>query len=64
MISKKNKHVSKKVIKEDRRTFIKKAVYTAPKLLALGALVRPTKSKAAVDDNEIGSWDPGPEFPL
>ena len=29
-----------------RRTFIKKAAYAAPTLLALGALTRPTDAKA------------------
>ena len=31
---------------EARRTFIKKAAYVAPTLLALGALTRPTDAKA------------------
>ena len=30
-----------------RRTFIKKALYTAPKVLVLGSLLRPTETKAA-----------------
>ena len=30
-----------------RRSFMKKAVYVAPTLLALGALTRPTDAKAA-----------------
>ena len=31
---------------KDRRAFIKKAVYAAPTLIALGALIRPTEVKA------------------
>ena len=38
-----NKQLDKSV---SRRTFIKKAVYAAPTLVALGALTRPTDAKA------------------
>lgn len=46
MESNKNKNTSKDVMKNDRRSFLKKAAYTAPSLLALGTLSRPTKSMA------------------
>ena len=32
--------------KDSRRTFLKKAVYAAPTVVALGALLKPTESKA------------------
>ncbi len=32
--------------REERRTFLKKAVYSAPTLVALGTLVRPEKGHA------------------
>lgn len=35
-----------KSIQNDRRTFIKKAAYVAPTLIALGVLSRPTDAKA------------------
>jgi len=36
--------------KNERRTFLKKAVYTAPVLLALGQLAKPTKALADSGD--------------
>jgi len=51
--SKKNQNISKDVPEKERRSFLKKIAYTAPSLLALGALARPTKLAAQ-------SWDPGP----
>ncbi len=47
MNSNKNQKTSKDTIKNNRRSFLKKAVYTAPSLLVLGSLVRPTTSHAA-----------------
>lgn len=47
MDSNKNQKTSKDTIKHNRRSFLKKAVYTAPSLLVLGSLVRPTTSQAA-----------------
>jgi len=32
-----------------RRTFLKKAVYAAPTVVALGTLLKPTESKAGYD---------------
>lgn len=46
MDSKKNQNTSKDTIKGSRRSFLKKTAYTAPSLLALGTLARPTKSLA------------------
>lgn len=46
MDSKKNQNISKDVLEKERRSFLKKAVYAAPSLLALGSLVRPTPSQA------------------
>lgn len=46
MDSKKNQNTSKDTIKGNRRSFLKKAAYTAPSLLVLGSLARPTASQA------------------
>lgn len=54
MDPKKNQNTSQDTLQNNRRSFLKKAVYTAPSLLVLGSLVRPTKSMAA------DSWDSGP----
>ena len=43
----------------NRRQFIKKAVYTAPKVLVLGSMIRPTHSKAA----GFGPPPEGPNYP-
>lgn len=40
-----------------RRRFIKKAVYTAPKVLILGSLMRPTNTKA-----NFGNPPEGPSY--
>ena len=40
-----------------RRTFIKKAVYVAPTLIALGALTRPTETKALPGPPPSGPQD-------
>ena len=41
-----------------RRTFMKKAAYAAPTLLALGSLTRPTDAKAG-----FGKPPSGPDWP-
>lgn len=44
-----------------RRDFLKKAVYTTPKLVALGYLARPENSKADFSggpDGPPGGWNP------
>ena len=42
----------------DRRSFIKKAAYVAPTLLALGALSRPTDAKAGFGKPPSGpTWN-------
>ena len=40
-----NKNERNKIQKE-RRSFLKKAAYAAPKMIVLGALLRPSDSKA------------------
>ena len=53
----KEKHTDKKdKMQKERRGFLKKAAYTAPSLLVLGALSRSTKAIAETEN----SWDPGP----
>jgi len=43
---------------ESRRTFIKKAAYAAPTLLALGSLTRPTDAKAGFGKPPSGpTWN-------
>ena len=44
--------------KDSRRTFLKKAVYAAPTVVALGALMKPTESKAG-----FGKPPSGPTWP-
>lgn len=44
----KHKH-EKDEMQKERRSFLKKAVYSAPGLIVLGQLVRPTKAKAESD---------------
>lgn len=50
MDSNKNKNTSKDnekdIVKKERRSFLKKAAYTAPKLITLGYLSRPTSASA------------------
>lgn len=55
--SKKNQNTSKDIIKNNRRSFLKKAVYTAPSLLALGSLARPTPSQAGESQIANGPYD-------
>ena len=45
-------------VQNDRRTFIKKAAYVAPTLMALGALSRPTDAKAGFGKPPSGpTWN-------
>ena len=50
MYKKKNNTTSEEKIKQNRRSFLKKAVYSAPSLLVLGSLARPT---SALSDSSI-----------
>ena len=43
-------------IQKERRSFLKKAAYTAPALIVLGQLTRPTTAEA----NKFGSTPPPP----
>jgi len=48
-------------VKNGRRDFLKKAAYTAPKLVALGYLARPEHSRADFSggpDGPPGGWNP------
>ena len=40
---------NKQTVEKGRRSFLKKAVYSAPGLFALGQLARPTRTKAESD---------------
>lgn len=42
-----SKKASEKKMKKDRRTFLKRAVYTAPSLIILGSLARPVAAVGA-----------------
>jgi hypothetical protein len=55
--SNKNQNTSKDIIKNDRRSFLKKAVYSAPSLLVLGSLARPTPSRAGESQISNGPDD-------
>ena len=45
-------------VQTDRRSFIKKAAYVAPTLLALGTLTRPTDAKAGFGKPPSGpTWN-------
>ena len=46
-MTKKNSTTSEEKIKQNRRSFLRKMKYAAPTLVALGALTKPTNSKAA-----------------
>ena len=48
LMQKNNKEVESTEVsqKDSRRTFLKKAVYAAPTVVALGALLKPTESEA------------------
>ena len=54
MDSEKNQNTSKDTIKSNRRSFLKKAAYSAPSLLVLGTLARPTKSMAGDSNRPDG----------
>lgn len=61
MDSNKNQKTSKDTIKSNRRSFLKKAVYTAPSLLVLGSLTRPTPSQAGesqISNGPDNGWTP------
>ncbi len=64
MDSSKNQNISKDVLEKDRRSFLKKAVYSAPTLVALGYLSYPTSASA--ESGPVGTPctdDPFDEFP-
>ena len=42
--------------KDSRRTFLKKAVYAAPTVVALGALLKPTESEAFTKPPSTPNW--------
>ena len=44
---KKNNKSKENKLKNERRTFLKRAVYTAPTLMVLGSLVKPETAAAA-----------------
>ena len=47
------------VEKNDRRSFLKKAVYAAPTIVALGALLKPIESEAGFGKPPSGpTWNP------
>ena len=50
--------LSEKNVNDERRSFLKKAVYAAPTIVALGALTKPTESKAG-----FGKPPSGPTWP-
>lgn len=51
----KEKHKDKKdAIQKERRSFLKKAAYSAPGLIVLGQLARPTKAQA--ESNVPNPW--------
>ena len=59
-MSQKEKTLSsvEKKVQTDRRSFIKKAAYVTPTLLALGALTRPTDAKAGFGKPPSGpTWN-------
>ena len=58
MQEKKKTEVSEQSQQDSRRTFLKKAVYAAPTVVALGALLKPTELKAG-----FGKPPSGPTFP-
>jgi len=58
MMSSKNKQKKSNVaVNSERRGFLKKAVYAAPTIVALGALTKPTESEA------FGKPPSGPTWP-
>jgi len=52
--SKKNQNISKDIVKKERRSFLKKAVYAAPTVVCLGYLSRPNKLNAGDSDIPAG----------
>ena len=51
-------HTLKTVEQKERRSFLKKTVYAAPTLVAMGALTKPTESEAG-----FGKPPSGPTWP-
>ena len=49
-LEKRNKVTDQK-LKKERRAFLKKAVYKAPALIALGTLAKPTPARAEPSDH-------------
>ncbi len=58
MTKKKQKKPSETVENSTRRGFLKKAVYAAPTIVVLGALMKPTESEAG-----FGKPPSGPSWP-
>ena len=52
------KKTSTRIETQSRRTFLKKATYAVPTIVALGALTKPTKSEAG-----FGKPPSGPTWP-
>ena len=48
------KKTSTRIETQSRRTFLKKAVYVTPTIVALGALTKPTKSEAGFNGPPSG----------
>ena len=46
--------------RKERRIFIKKTVYAAPTLIALGSLMKPTNAQAGGDTPPSGPPQPSP----
>ena len=47
---KKNNKDTKNKIQQERRIFLKKTMYAAPSIIALGQLIRPTNARADGSD--------------
>ena len=58
MSSEKEQRQSNTTVNSSRRGFLKKAVYAAPTIVALGALTKPTETKAG-----FGKPPSGPTWP-
>lgn len=58
MDSKKDQNTSKNkdTVEKKRRSFLKKAVYSAPKLVILGYLSRPTSASAEYVNEGVPPW--------
>ncbi len=51
---------TKNEIQKERRSFLKKAVYSAPAVISLGQLIRPVNVNALDSDSTIdNNWSPG-----